>query len=77
VDLSTLHGAIRGLVRDTGRAAAPGVQESAASQISPTERAALNALQRRLRGVGGEITQLVPPAGSLVWMASPQPGGIE
>jgi hypothetical protein len=77
MDLSILHGAIRGLVRDTGRAAAPDVQESAASQMSPTERAALNALQRRLRGVGGDLAQLVPPAGSLVWMASPQPGRSE
>jgi len=61
MDLSTLHAAVRSLVRD-------GSTPVEVSTMTP----ALRALQRRLASVDGEIARLTPPAMPPIW-AKPAP----
>lgn len=64
MDLSALHVAVRNLVRKSEWEEQP--------TVSTAECRALQALRRRLASVGGELHRLLPPSGSLWWLASPE-----
>lgn len=66
MNLEALHTVVRALARgERASSVRP-------STVSPAERAALRALERRLHRAGGELHRLVPVANALEWLAAPR-----
>jgi hypothetical protein len=80
MNLTLLHGAVRGLVRDGATSALPSPDPSGLRDLSSAERTAIRTFQRRLQRVSGRLDELTLVSPYSGWMmpreeASARPTG--
>lgn len=69
--LSALHDAVRALMHGDHIPKPAGT----VTAMTAAERAAVRNLRRRLRAAGGDLSRVLPMAGSAEWYSPPGPSG--